>query len=83
MTAPVETGVKTKVVVPVQTVAAPPASHGQGQTGITEVATAVVTKGTPIIDQVPAAIPTHAGLGTVPPEKIGGFDRTVATPYGK
>ena len=61
----------------------PPAKTGAGQAGITATTTAVVAKGTAVVDQVATAVATHAGSGTTPPEKASNFDRTVATLLGK
>jgi hypothetical protein len=59
------------------------AVRGQGTMETTAVATATVTSGSGIVDQVTTAVATRQGAGTTPPATAAGFDRTVATSYGK
>jgi hypothetical protein len=65
--------------IPAQTAAV----RGQGTMETTAVATATATPGSGIVDQVTTTVATRQGAGTTLAATAGGFDRTVATPYGK
>jgi hypothetical protein len=60
-----------------------PAQRGGGNLETTQVATAVVTKGTGIVDQVATVVAPSRGTTTSAQATAIIFDRTVATSYGK
>jgi hypothetical protein len=59
------------------------AQRGGGNTETTQVATAVVTKGIGIVDQVATVVAPSRGTTTKLVDTALILDRTVATPYGK